>query len=127
MSPEVAALWDRALKAFAAANALVEVDPDGAASRAYYAAFHAVSALLALEGRSFTKHTAVAAAVHRELVRPGRWTAQEGEAYTWLLRARQTGDYGQDLRVTPEEAEQAVGKAYRILDAVRRASPEPLP
>lgn len=69
MNPEAAALWDRAQKAVASARALVETDADGAASRAYYAAFYAVSALFSVEGKAFTKHTAVAAAVHRDLVK----------------------------------------------------------
>ena len=56
-------LWDRAQKALAAARRELAVDPDLAASRAYYAAFYAVSALLAAEGSTFTRHSAVEAAV----------------------------------------------------------------
>ena len=124
MNAEAASLWDRALKAFSSAEALVGTDPDGAASRAYYSAFYATSALFALEGKTFTKHTALAAAVHRDLVRTGRWPPELGEAFSWLLRTRQTGDYGQDLRVKPEEARVAAEKASLILEAVRSAIPE---
>ena len=123
MNAEAASLWDRALKAFSSAEALVGTDPDGAASRAYYSAFYAASALFALEGKTFTKHTALAAAVHRDLVRTGRWPPELGEAFSWLLRTRQTGDYGQDLRVKPEEARVAAEKASLILEAVRKAMP----
>ena len=46
--------WDRALEALAAATLLrAHGGFDSAASRAYYAAFHAASALFALEGRTF--------------------------------------------------------------------------
>ena len=124
MNAEAASLWDRALKAFSSAEALVATDPDGAASRAYYSAFYAASALFALEGKTFTKHTALAAAVHRDLVRTDRWPSELGEAFSWLLRTRQTGDYGQDLRVKPEEARVAAEKASLILEAVRSAIPE---
>jgi len=123
VNAEAASLWDRALKAFSSAEALVATDPDGAASRAYYSAFYAASALFALEGKTFTKHTALAAAVHRDLVRTGRWPSELGEAFSWLLRIRQTGDYGQDLRVKPEEARVAAEKASLILEAVRKAMP----
>ncbi|HEX2225225.1 MAG TPA: HEPN domain-containing protein [Thermoanaerobaculia bacterium] len=56
MSPEVLDFWSRARKALETAEGLIEQDPDASASRSYYAAFYAVSALLALEGKSFRKH-----------------------------------------------------------------------
>ena len=66
--------WDRARDALRDAHLLLSNGGfDGAASRAYYAAFHAVTALFALEGRIFAKHSALEAAVHRDLVKPGRW------------------------------------------------------
>jgi hypothetical protein len=36
---------------------------------AYHAVFHAVSALFALQGKTFTMHRALEASVHRDLVR----------------------------------------------------------
>lgn len=65
--------WDRAREAFRSAQLLVAHNGfDSAVSRAYYAAFHAVTALFALEGRTFTKHSALEAAVHRDLVKGGQ-------------------------------------------------------
>lgn len=121
MKAEVAALWDRALTSLSTAAQLVSSDPDAAASRAYYAAFYAVSALFAARGTTFAKHTAVAVAVHRDLVHHGNWPAELGEAYSWLMRIRQTGDYGLAIRVQSDEAEQAVRKARMIVDAVGKA------
>ncbi len=65
--------WGRAERAIASAERLVESDPDSAVSRAYYAAFHAINALFALRGQSFTKHSALRAAIHRELIHSGEW------------------------------------------------------
>ncbi|MCK4659234.1 MAG: HEPN domain-containing protein [Phycisphaerae bacterium] len=127
MNREVEALWERATTAIESARALLDIDPDGSASRAYYAAFFGVSALFAMEGRVFTKHTAVAAAVHRDLVKTGRWPVELGEIYSWLMRTRQTGDYGQDVHVKPAEAHEAADKAARILEGVRQISSEQLP
>jgi len=42
--------WAKSTRALAAARAIVETDPDSAASRAYYAAFHGVTAVLATRG-----------------------------------------------------------------------------
>jgi len=55
MNTEAMDLWNRAKKALSAAQTIVHEDPDSSASRAYYAAFHAVSAYFALNGKTFTK------------------------------------------------------------------------
>jgi uncharacterized protein (UPF0332 family) len=47
VTPEVADYWARAIQALQTAESLVDRDPDASSSRAYYAAFYAVSALLA--------------------------------------------------------------------------------
>jgi uncharacterized protein (UPF0332 family) len=56
--------WIRALDAFHVAKTIVSISPDSSASRAYYAAFYAVSAHFAILGKSYTKHSAVETAVH---------------------------------------------------------------
>ncbi len=126
MSPEVLDYWSRAAQALQTAASLVNRDPDASSSRAYYAAFYAVSALLAFEQRSFSKHTAIERAVHRDFVKPGIWSAELGAAFSWLANLRYTADYGGGEHVQPEDAELAVEKARLILQAVRAAAPEPL-
>ncbi|MBK7876494.1 MAG: HEPN domain-containing protein [Planctomycetes bacterium] len=70
MNPSALDHWDRAHQALRSAELLAAAgDHDGAASRAYYAAFHALSALFESEGRTFTKHTHIEAALHRDLIR----------------------------------------------------------
>jgi uncharacterized protein (UPF0332 family) len=81
--------WDRAIDALRDAEILLANGGfDGAVSRAYYAAFHAVTALFALEGRVFIKHAAVQAAVHRDLVKAGRWPADLGRAFSFCVDLR---------------------------------------
>ena len=127
MNPEALDFWRRALQAHETASRLVTEDPDAAASRAYYAAFYAVSALFALQGKAFKKHRAIEAAVHRELVNSGTWAEDLGAAFSWLVRARNTGDYGRGMHVSTDEAQEAVDRAAHILQAVRESSPEPFP
>ncbi len=120
MSLEAAGLWERAAQALhSAKNLLSGGDSDGAASRAYYAAFYAVSALFALEGKTFTKHSALESAVHRDLVKAGLWSETLGEDYTYLRETRETGDYGGAVHVTRDEADSAIQAAERILTKVR--------
>jgi uncharacterized protein (UPF0332 family) len=121
VDPEVQDAWNRAVRALKTAESLVDEDPDAAASRAYYAAFHAVSALLAFEGQSLRKHSAVERAVHRDLVKTGRWTPEVGAAFSWLANLRYTGDYGGEAHVQSPEAREATEKASLVLQVVRRS------
>jgi len=111
--------WARAERALKTATQWAAEDPDASATRAYYAAFYAVSALFALEGRSSATHRGVDIAVHGYLVKTGRWSAGLGTAYSELLLLRQTADYGGAQHVTVADANGAVGMAEQILRAVR--------
>jgi len=124
MKDFAAAEWQRARGSLTAAKQLVETDPNSAASRAYYAAFHAARALFALRGRTFSKHAAVRAAVHRDLVHPGEWPQDLGRAYEFLIDLRQTGDYGGVAQVSQDDAGAAVKEAEEIVEAIRRSCPE---
>lgn len=117
--------WDRAQRSLAAAEKLIATDPDSTASRAYYAAFHAVTAFFAAEGKSFKKHTAVRAAVHRDLVKTGFWNTELGVDYDYLMELREVGDYGGLQDVTEQDARMAVESATGILQAVKELLPSP--
>jgi uncharacterized protein (UPF0332 family) len=109
----------RAERALGTAAMLVTTDPESAVSRAYYAAFHAVTALFALRDRSFIRHSALRAAVHKDLVKTGEWTAELGKDYDLLMSLRQTGDYAGTAPVSEENARHAVEAAQRIIAACR--------
>jgi uncharacterized protein (UPF0332 family) len=105
----------------------MDSDPDSSASRFYYSAFYAVSALFAIDGKTFKKHSAVETAVHRDLVKTGRWTAKLGDDYSFLRGAREMGDYGGTLHVLEEEIESALQAAVRILEAVHKENSKAFP
>ena len=91
-----------------------------AASRAYYAAFHAVSAALLSKGLTFSSHSQVIGAFNKQFVHsqifPNHFT-------TWLTRLyedRQSGDYDLTPGLTEAETRQDVEDARQIVDAVRR-------
>lgn len=124
MNAEAADLWERAKKALVVARSTLSLDADAAAARAYYAAFYAVSANFSLKGKTFTKHSAVEAAVHRDMVGPGIWAVELGEAYSRLVRLRRTGDYGVGQHVGDSDATEAVEMAERIVRAVAAGNAE---
>jgi len=78
------AQWGRATRALDSAEKLVSTDPDSAASRASYAAFHAVTAVFAVRGHAFTKHSALRAALHRDLIYPGLVSPEIGKDFDFL-------------------------------------------
>jgi len=112
--------WQRARTTIETAASLAAHDPDSAVSRAYYAAFYAVSALFLLDGHTFVRHATVENAVHRDLVKKGRWDVELGAAFSALLLLRGVGDYGGMRHATLTDARGAVEKARRILVAVAR-------
>ena len=116
--------WDRARRALESARQLVEADPDSAASRAYYAAFHALTALFGLRGQTFTKHSALRVALHRDLVQPGLLGNAAGKDYDFLLELRETGDYGGIAQVSADSARLAVEKADAFIASLGTTCPE---
>lgn len=116
--------WTKASRSLAAAKAIVETDPDSAASRAYYAAFHGVTAVLSARGMEFTKHTAVRAALHRDLIKCGAISAELGRDYDFLLDIRETADYGGVAEASLASATKAIEKARAILAALQPLLPD---
>lgn len=118
-------LWRRAVTALRTGGIDAgEKDYDAAASRAYYAAFYAVSAVPAMEGKTFKRHSAVDASLHKDLIRSGRWPAELGSDYQSLRTLRNTGDYGGLEHVAAEQAEKAIEAAQRILEVAARTCPQ---
>lgn len=115
--------WVKARDSLEAAREMALSHPNSSASRSYYAAFDAIRALFALDGKTFSKHTAIEAAVHRDLVKAGLWSISLGQAYSRLGRLRSQGDYGSP-NVSTAEAEEAVALAAAILDAVAKHNPD---
>ena len=116
--------WKKATRSLAAAEATLDTDPDSAASRAYYAAFHGVTAVLAGRGMEFTKHTAVRAALHRDLIQSGDVSVALGRDYDFLLDLRETADYGGVAEASLASAKKAIEKARAILAALEPLMPD---
>lgn len=81
---------------------------DISASRAYYAAFYAASALLLNNGFDTSKHSGVIALIHQHFVKSGKLDKEQGRNLNWLFELRSVGDYGVSLHVTIEDARRAV-------------------
>jgi len=62
-------------------------------NRLYYACFYAVTALLATEGISSSKHSGVKSFLNRDWVKTNKISKEHGQLYNSLFENRQEGDY----------------------------------
>jgi len=103
------------------------VKPGGdASSRAYYAAFHAISAALLSRGETYSRHGQVLGAFNRAFVHTGLLPREFTGLLTRLFENRQSGDYDVLPGVTETEARRDIADAQRIVEAVRRFLSPPL-
>ena len=99
---------------------------DIAASRAYYAALDAATAALYALNVVRSKHSAIRAALHQFLIKPGHLEPEYGRVYDDLLRARVDSDYKRvdgapeftedELRQSPALAERFVARVEHFLE-----------
>ena len=118
---EIAANLERATSALQAAKILLSSElPNDAASRAYYSAFHAATALLLSKGLSFGSHAGILRAVSLNFVKTGELPKNYGRSLNWLAELRQLADYGELRSVSVTDAEQAIASAEQFLQQVRQ-------
>jgi uncharacterized protein (UPF0332 family) len=122
---QIPELCKRAADSLAAAeNLLADGYPDFAASRAYYAAFYAASALLLCSGKAFSKHSAVIAHVQKDYVKTGRLPGHVGKIIAELFQLRDIADYGGAAHVQPSQAQKAISDARTFVDAISHLLPQ---
>lgn len=115
---EIAANLARAEQSVQAARQLVSGGYyDFAASRAYYAAFYAATAVLLHEGLEMSKHSGVIASIHQRFVKTEKLDKEQGKSLNWLFELRGVGDYGGTAHVSHQDAEQAIEAAEKFLKA----------
>lgn len=116
---EIKANLERSRNALDAATNLFEDEYfDFAASRAYYAAFYAASALLLNEGLETKKHSSVIALIHQHFVKNKKLPVEQGKNLNWLFELRSIGDYGGVIRLSFEEAQRAIQVSASFMDSV---------
>ncbi len=116
---EIKANLIRADEAINAAMELVKDEFfDSAASRAYYAAFYAATALLLKNEMEFKKHGGVISTIHLKFVKTGILDKEFGKDLNWLFELRDIGDYGVTMHVQRKDAEDAIKAAKRFVDKI---------
>ena len=112
----ITAYLEKADQKLAVARRLLAAsDHDDAVSRAYYAAFHAVRALLVTAGQNPTTHHGAVTLFNLLFVKTGKFDRELGRFFTNLKDDRETADYELFANVDRALAETAVMEASRLL------------
>jgi len=89
---------------------------DFAVSRAYYAMFYVVQALLLSEGLTFSKHAAVIAAFGQRYAKSGRVPVAFHRYLIEAHESRNIGDYDTGSGFSEEQAGEHIDRAHRLLE-----------
>jgi len=93
---------------------------DFAASRAYYAMFYAVEALMLDRDLSFSKHSAVIAAFGKHFVKTGIFDNRFHRSLLNAFDRGNAGDYGITHTVSKEKANQTIAEAGELPAEIKR-------
>jgi len=86
---------------------------------AYFACFHAFSAVLLKEGRSFRRHKEVRSALHRDYIKTKKIGVEWGKHYDWLFDNRQEADDRPLVQFDPEQVEEIIKKSEEFVSEMK--------
>jgi len=121
MTDGVRELLDKSEQSINAADLLLRDGyHDFAASRAYYAMFYAVEALMLDRDLSFSKHSAVIAAFGKHFVKTGVFDSRFHRSLLNAFDLRNAGDYGITHTACEEKVNQTIAEAGELLAEIKR-------
>jgi len=89
-------------------------------SRAYYAAFHAITAVLASRGLAFSSHAQTLGAFNREYIKSGIFPRDSFRIVQRLFEDRQVADYDWSRSIDLETARLDLEDAAGLVEACKR-------
>ena len=90
----------------------------GAANRSYYAAFHAMSALLIFDGYSMKKHSGVISKFREVYIKTGVFDTSMSEQIAALFKLRTECDYDAFYIVAKSDVEEQLHNAETIIHSL---------
>jgi len=102
----------------AAYRNIEEGDYDFASSRAYYAAFYVMEAVLLTKNLAFSKHAGVISAFNQHFVKTGIFPKDFSKNISRLFRERETGDYDFVLSINEEDAREDARIAEKMVNMI---------
>ncbi len=86
----------------------------------YYGCFYALTSVFYEQGKSFRKHTAVRAALHRDLIKTGKINAKWGRFYNRIFDRRQEGDYEPMVKFESKQIERFLHDAEQFIRVLEK-------
>lgn len=110
---------EKAEKCLESARILMQSgDYCSAANRSYYAIFHCIRSLLALEGVDFSKHSGVMAYFQKNYVKTGIFEKEFSKILTEAFEIRSESDYDDYYVLSREEVDGQIRNAEFFLEGV---------
>ena len=97
---------------------------DGVANRLYYAAFHAVNALLIHDGHSVRTHHGASSTFRQLYIKTGILPVQVSEHYSVLQTMRDKADYNCSFDATQKLVEPLIKPTQQLIDTVLKLAEE---
>lgn len=120
MNEEIQALLKKADQSIKGASILLNEGMFGfAVSRAYYAMFYLVTAVLLTKGLNFSKHKAVVASFGQHFIKTNIFEVKFHRYLVEAFEQRQIGDYDVLEEITIETAQKSIDHAIEFSNAVK--------
>jgi uncharacterized protein (UPF0332 family) len=100
-------------------KALADGDYDSTATAAYYAAFHAITAVLKSRDLAFSSHAQVLGAFNKQFVATGMFPRGTARVLERLFSDRQEADYGYDAALSEEAVRTDLADAEELVAGCR--------
>lgn len=91
----------------------------GAANRSYYAFFHAMRSVFALDNKDFSKHSGVAANFRKDFIKPGVFDVVFSDMIKSAFYIRNNSDYDDFYVIVKSDVEEQIQNAEEFCAAVR--------
>lgn len=88
-------------------------------NRSYYAIFHALRAVTAMDGFDSSKHSGVIAYFNKNYVKEGIFDKDISKLIDTSFRLREKADYQDFFVVSKSQSEEQIEKAERIIEVIK--------
>lgn len=112
--------FEKAQQVLQSANMLMDMtnDYNSVVNRCYYAVFHSMRSILALERKDFEKHSAVISYFRREYIKTHIIPVEASDILGEAFNSRNESDYKDFYEISREQAEEQLYNAKRFVEIV---------
>ena len=89
------------------------------ANRLYYAAYYAASALLLSQGIATKSHSGLITQMHKNYIKTGILTVEEGSLFRVMFDLRHEGDYEDFVDVEREDIEEYIPRVKELVEKLK--------